>query len=628
MSKQILSAILILLLADTIKAEQIPLITDPHFERGFEVLDPTPGAIVVEGNLQWDTSAGPPVWQLAQWDSQSTIFGVAPTVLPSGARSYADVNKEIIVGGGPAATESDLVLMINGQSEYGGTFRGTNDPWPALLVSQRISNPGGNVANSPSIADMTALDFQMDAKLLFDNKNTGPGYNPDIHPSQYNIFYTVQNLNIASQGFGDFLWFGTALYDDREDVTGKHVLVDDFSQKLIYSIGIENFTSEHIADGNWMTVGGDLLPHIKAGLQEAWSQGLLLDSQDFADYRIGGMNMGWEMFGQNNASMQVRNYSVVANVPGQPQFQDDASTKGLWHMDTISNLDPLGGFQDFVDDDNTFGGPDRPSGRELLLGVPGAANHPTFLPTGGPDGSGALAFDGVDDAASAFNVWVEPINSDISIDFSVRPDSLPDLNADNFMGLVGVLPMQIYLIDDGSGMGKILALTFNSANAPTFGFSQGGLALDEWHDVHAQVVGSSLDVVVDGTTNSYNIGGTGLSDLDSQAVLGRDLNSLTRYFDGALDEVRIATISLVSPGILGDFNGDGNVDGADFLVWQQGFGSEFDATDLGNWEANFGAGAALAAAAVPEPTSALLMLLGLGWLVASQRRHNATSLCW
>jgi len=96
------------------------------------------------------------------------------------------------------------------------------------------------------------------------------------------------------------------------------VLVDGFTQKLIYSTGIEPFTSEKIADGNWMTIGGDLLPHMKAALQEAWSQGILLDSQDFSDYKIGGMNMGWEMTGMNNASMQIRNYSVTATV-GVPE---------------------------------------------------------------------------------------------------------------------------------------------------------------------------------------------------------------------------------------------------------------------------------------------------------------------
>jgi|GEM_PF-4929256 len=234
--------------------------------------------------------------------------------------------------------------------------------------------------------------------------------------------------------------------------------------------------------------------------------------------------------------------------PARATFVDDASTKGLWHMDTISNLNPSGGFQDFVDDDNTFGAPDRPGGRELLLGtaIPLASSHPTFLPAGGPDGSGALEFDGVDDVGTAFSTWVGVSNpTDISIDVSVKPDSLPDLNGDNFMAIVGVTPMQLYLTDDGNGTGSILALTFNSGGVAKFGFSQGGLALGQWHDVHAQVVGTALDVVVDGTTTSYNIGGTGLFNFASAAVVGRDLNAASRYFDGTLDEVRIATATAV-----------------------------------------------------------------------------------
>ncbi|MEZ6070600.1 MAG: hypothetical protein R3C10_10070 [Pirellulales bacterium] len=304
-----------MVLTTSVRAEQISLIADPTFERGFAVLAPTPGALVVQGNLQWDASAGPPVWQLGQWDSQSTIVGVTATQRPSAAWEYANADKQIVAGGGPAAAESDLILTINGQSEYGGTFRGVNDPWPALLVQQSISEPGGHLSSQvPSIAEMASLDFQIDARLLYDDRITTDEYDPAIHASQYLIYYTVQNLNPSSTGFGDFLWFGTALYDDRYDVTGEVVLVDGFTQKLIYGVGIEPFTSEKIADGEWVTVAGNLLPHMKAGLQEAWSRGLLLDSQDFADYKIGGMNMGWEMPGMNDASMQIRNYSVIATI--------------------------------------------------------------------------------------------------------------------------------------------------------------------------------------------------------------------------------------------------------------------------------------------------------------------------
>jgi hypothetical protein len=53
----------------------------------------------------------------------------------------------------------------------------------------------------------------------------------------------------------------------------------------------------------------------------------------------------------------------------------------------------------------------------------------------------------------------------------------------------------------------------------------------------------------------------------------------------------------------GDFDMDGDADGNDFLVWQRGLGSTFDASDLVDWRNNFGATATGAAAAVPEPTA-------------------------
>lgn len=68
---------------------------------------------------------------------------------------------------------------------------------------------------------------------------------------------------------------------------------------------------------------------------------------------------------------------------------------------------------------------------------------------------------------------------------------------------------------------------------------------------------------------------------------------------------RVLYATLPSTGAAGDFDGNGRVDGADFLVWQRGFGSPYTAADLANWKASFGAGAATAtASAVPEPSIA------------------------
>jgi hypothetical protein len=72
--------------------------------------------------------------------------------------------------------------------------------------------------------------------------------------------------------------------------------------------------------------------------------------------------------------------------------------------------------------------------------------------------------------------------------------------------------------------------------------------------------------------------------------------------------IRVDNIGLEfvpSTALPGDFNGDGNVDGRDFLLWQRD-------TNIGNltdWQSNYGTGGLAAIAVVPEPGSLLLTLL-------------------
>jgi len=80
----------------------------------------------------------------------------------------------------------------------------------------------------------------------------------------------------------------------------------------------------------------------------------------------------------------------------------------------------------------------------------------------------------------------------------------------------------------------------------------------------------------------------------------------------------------------GDFDEDGDVDGFDFLEWQRGESPiPLSASDLADWEGNFGATgegplAALSAgaSAIPEPSTAVLLSLALAALATSGRRRG------
>lgn len=106
----------------------------------------------------------------------------------------------------------------------------------------------------------------------------------------------------------------------------------------------------------------------------------------------------------------------------------------------------------------------------------------------------------------------------------------------------------------------------------------------------------------------------------------------------AFDNIEVSGITIIVGADDADFNGDGNVDGTDFLTWQQGFGSgtvlaqgdadgdgSVDDLDLAIWQQQYGQVPPNSLQAVPEPrTSCLLIgaILLLGEAHALRIRAN------
>jgi hypothetical protein len=95
---------------------------------------------------------------------------------------------------------------------------------------------------------------------------------------------------------------------------------------------------------------------------------------------------------------------------------------------------------------------------------------------------------------------------------------------------------------------------------------------------------------------------------------------------GADDYILTSLIeAFVEPGLDGDYNEDGVVDQADYVAWAKNPGAFGGAGGYDTWKQNFGAsspGAGGGNGAVPEPTSMLLMLVGLVPFFACRKRAN------
>jgi hypothetical protein len=82
----------------------------------------------------------------------------------------------------------------------------------------------------------------------------------------------------------------------------------------------------------------------------------------------------------------------------------------------------------------------------------------------------------------------------------------------------------------------------------------------------------------------------------------------------------------------GDFNGDGAVNAADYVVWRKGLGTTYAPTDFNSWRAHFGQTAgtgsgAISRIAVPEPALLLIAIVGLYDLASLRKKKKSRRPC-
>jgi hypothetical protein len=80
----------------------------------------------------------------------------------------------------------------------------------------------------------------------------------------------------------------------------------------------------------------------------------------------------------------------------------------------------------------------------------------------------------------------------------------------------------------------------------------------------------------------------------------------------------------------GDFNADGTVNAADYVVWRNGLGTTFTQADYDVWRAHFGQtrGSGASHAAIPEPCTSALTLVAMALLLLLCRAHHAGLTGW
>lgn len=192
----------------------------------------------------------------------------------------------------------------------------------------------------------------------------------------------------------------------------------------------------------------------------------------------------------------------------------------------------------------------------------------------------------------------------------------PSLQGSNFTYSMDVFVPNDTTLDDPSEMSPDLfyiQINFNGVNSGSAGFLGPGAAGSGWQTI-------TVSGTVPASATEFQAFGL---------IVDGGFAGSTQTGDGMGTAVYVDNILLVAgEASIGDFNSDENVDGTDFILWQQRFMNpppfnpilETDAQDLVDWQANYGT-TAPAISAVPEPSSLLLCVLGgVAALTASRRR--------
>jgi len=292
----------------TSNSVKVEIITDTNYANGIGLEGSNSGNTEVIRVLNpFGPSKSEPSWNLAQWGSRYNLKDAKPVKGDDGI-SYSDSGKSIVFKAVDGSTQISMEMF--GSKEYDSP-RKFGEDWPHILLEQKFEIP-------QSINNIEILNLNLDFRLLFSEMKMKPDlFNPELHTTQFTIYLTIQNRNLSSKGYGDFIWFGLPLYDYRydeiEEYAAQDVGKEDASNKFIYSTASKNLFKEIPKDGNWINVSKDIIGIIRNAFIIAQQRGFLKESE-YDDMYITTTNMGWETPGTFDCGIQYKNLKLTATI--------------------------------------------------------------------------------------------------------------------------------------------------------------------------------------------------------------------------------------------------------------------------------------------------------------------------
>lgn len=306
---------------------EVQLLKDKTFSKGFNLS----GIVSYESGsrafdyLNYGGKAGTdPAWRLAQWGSRFNLALTDELMTEDERERFPASGTETEKDGIYTYSDDGLTfdvdpqtgyckMFVNGKNEY-PVPRVANQAWPHLLVEQTFSE-------YHYLKDFEHLYMKLRFRINFCTMEFEriSQFDASLHSAQITWFVTPQNVNEASEGKGEMLWFGLPIFDYRRKDSYIDLFYaqdggkEDSTGQFIYSLCSRDYLGEGNIIGKEIEIVYDILPGIKAGLEMGKQQGYL-PKTSYEDLALTTTNLGWEVTGTFNASFEIFDMQIFGEL--------------------------------------------------------------------------------------------------------------------------------------------------------------------------------------------------------------------------------------------------------------------------------------------------------------------------
>jgi hypothetical protein len=288
------------------------LLADADFSQGFKLLEPrNDGKRVFCPNIDYNGKADEsPIWEMSQWASPYNFKDATYTSIKEGVHKYENESRSCIID----TNNSEIEINLNSWTEYQELFghsRTGSENWSHFLLEQSFPNPS-------KISELKSIYAKCEFRI---NKAEDLDPGQPIPCAQLTWYFTITDVRNGDPAYqskdntNDFMWFGIPIFDSRYEYLPENKMVDKgfngATNKLIYGMDSRAvFKKQKVEVGKDYIINIDILPYIKDAYLYGITNEALVDSS-FKDLTINYMNIGWELPGSFDASLTLKNMSVM-----------------------------------------------------------------------------------------------------------------------------------------------------------------------------------------------------------------------------------------------------------------------------------------------------------------------------